>query len=120
GPGHQSVSDSDTHTVSITRNASNPHLHSFPTRRSSDLDGKADPGDKVTYSYTVSNNGNVTLTGLTLTDDNGTPGDTSDDKSITRSATTMSPLASTTSTYTRTLIQADIDAGSITNIATAS
>src|SRR5262249_27593174 len=82
-------------------------------------DGKVDAGDTGTYSYTVSNTGNVTLTGLTVTDNNGTPGNTLDDVTITNlGTTTLAPDTSTTGTYTRTLSQSDIDAGSITNVAT--
>ena len=33
----------------------------------------------VTYTYQLTNTGNVTLTGVTLVDDNGTPGDSGDD-----------------------------------------
>ncbi|NJM57890.1 MAG: hypothetical protein HC857_11275, partial [Synechococcales cyanobacterium RU_4_20] len=45
-----------------------------------DLDGNGvDSGDKVNYSYTFTNTGNVTLTEVKLVDDNGTPSDVSDD-----------------------------------------
>ncbi|MDX1613196.1 MAG: hypothetical protein R3300_02735, partial [Candidatus Promineifilaceae bacterium] len=36
-------------------------------------------GDSVTWTYVVSNTGNVTLTQITVTDDNGTPANTADD-----------------------------------------
>jgi hypothetical protein len=36
-------------------------------------------GEQVTWTYQVSNTGNVELTDLEVIDDNGTPGDTSDD-----------------------------------------
>ena len=35
--------------------------------------------DVITYSYTLTNTGNTAISGIVLTDDNGTPGDTSDD-----------------------------------------
>src|SRR5205823_5385255 len=36
-------------------------------------------GTSVTYSYTVTNTGAQTITNIIVTDDNGTPADTSDD-----------------------------------------
>lgn len=39
----------------------------------------AAPGQAVTYSYAVTNTGNVTITNINIMDDNGTPSDTSDD-----------------------------------------
>jgi streptogramin lyase len=36
-------------------------------------------GDEVTWTYVVTNTGNVDLTGVTVTDDNGTPADPADD-----------------------------------------
>ncbi len=38
-----------------------------------------EPGDPITFSYVVTNTGNVDLTGVALTDDAGTPGTTGDD-----------------------------------------
>ena len=35
--------------------------------------------DVITYSYTLTNTGNTAIAGIVLTDDNGTPGNTSDD-----------------------------------------
>ena len=68
-------------------------------------------GDVVTYTYTVINKGNVTLTSITVTDDKLGP--------ITLLATTLAPGATTTGTATLTLTQALIDQGSQTNTATA-
>ena len=69
-------------------------------------------GDQITYTFTVTNTGNVPLTDVTVTDDLIT--------------VTGNPLASlepgasdaTTFTGTYTLTQADIDAGTFTNTAT--
>lgn len=38
-------------------------------------------GEAVTYTYRITNTGDVTLTGVTVVDDNGTPGDEGDDTS---------------------------------------
>ncbi|MCF6262897.1 MAG: hypothetical protein L3J24_04845 [Xanthomonadales bacterium] len=71
-------------------------------------------GDTISYAFTVTNTGNVTLTGITLTD--AIPG-------VTISGGTIATLApgaidSTTFTGTYTLTQADINAGTFTNTAT--
>ncbi|MCE5324525.1 hypothetical protein LLG46_14595 [bacterium] len=68
-------------------------------------------GDVVTYTYTVTNTGNVTLDPVSLTDDKyGT---------ITLAVTSLAPGEYTTGTATLTLTQELLDAGSQTNVATA-
>ena len=75
-------------------------------------------GDVVTYSFTLRNSGNVTLTGVALTDPlpglsaiafGPWPG----------TAGTLQPGQSVTATATRALTQTDVDAGSVANTATA-
>lgn len=78
-------------------------------------DGKTNAGDIIHYTFTIKNSGEVTLTNVTLTDIAG---------GITLSGGPIGSLAagatdSTTFTGTYTLTQADIDAGSFTNTATA-
>ena len=85
--------------------------------KSADVSGYSSPpapGDVIRYAFAVRNAGNVTLTGITLTD------------SLPGIAIAGGPIASlapgatdnTTFTATYTLIQADIDAGRVTNQAT--
>ena len=81
-------------------------------------DGKQDAGDTVTYSYLVTNTGNVTLSSLSVNDDNGTPGNTADDFTLTIAGTLAPGATTTVSSAPRLLTQADVDAGSVTNIAT--
>jgi uncharacterized repeat protein (TIGR01451 family) len=76
------------------------------------------PGDEIVYNYTVKNTGNVTLTDVTLVDDDGTE-IASDDKPIRLTKTTLAPNETATGTYTGKLTQAAIDAANLTNIATA-
>ena len=82
-----------------------------------DDDGNAGvtAGDTISYAFTVTNTGNVTLTNITITDPKAT---------ISGGPTIASllPGASDSSTFTGsyTLTQSDVDAGSFTNIATAS
>ena len=71
-------------------------------------------GDVITYTYEITNSGQTTLSG---------PFSITDDKQGTISPCGSGPLApggSTTCTSTRTISQADVTAGSITNVATAS
>ncbi|WP_366186111.1 gliding motility-associated C-terminal domain-containing protein [Flavobacterium ovatum] len=76
-------------------------------------DGKTNVGDKINYTFVVKNTGNVTLTNVTVTDNNAVVSGgpiailaigTSDD---------------TTFTATHTLTQEDINAGIVYNLATA-
>src|SRR5207244_3738869 len=72
------------------------------------------PGTVITYTYKITNSGNVTLAG---------PFSVTDDKlgSINPCGSgPLAPGASTNCTATHTITQADLDAGSITNIATSS
>ena len=67
----------------------------------------------ITYTYTVTNTGNVTLLGqITVTDDKVTV--------TCPPSATLAPGASITCTATHTVTQADLDAGQIVNIASAS
>jgi uncharacterized repeat protein (TIGR01451 family) len=72
------------------------------------------PGQTITYAFTVRNSGNVTLTGVTLTDTRAT--------GITcapPTPATLTPGQVMTCTGTTTTTQADVTAGSIPNTATA-
>src|SRR5581483_12098132 len=72
-------------------------------------------GQLITYSFVVTNTGNVTATGVTVTEKSfsgtGTPPVPS------CPATTLAPGAQMTCTATYTLTQQDIDNGSVTNTA---
>lgn len=93
--------------------------------------GKADKGDKIVYTYTVTNTGNVTMTGVSVADTHeGTPlgagvvanetltsdgplapGSTSTDAANNGSWDTMRPGAVVTFTYTHTVTQTEVDGG---------
>ena len=66
----------------------------------------------ISYSYLVTNTGNVTLSG---------PFTVADNKATTScpATATLAPRASITCTATHTITQADLDAGSVTNTASA-
>lgn len=80
--------------------------------------GRADAGDTISYAFTITNAGQVTLTDISLTDILG--GITILPSPTTKIAT-LAPGAvdSTTFTGTYTLKQSDIDAGTFSNTATA-
>ncbi len=92
-------------------------------------DGELNAGDQQVYNYSVENTGDVTLFNITLSDDAGTPGDTSDDFEITLTSgltdedtdgdlddLAIGAIATGQATYTFT--QADLDAGGHNNLAT--
>ncbi|MBO3743813.1 DUF7507 domain-containing protein [Actinoplanes flavus] len=74
-------------------------------------DGLAQPGERIDYTFRVTNTGNVPLTGVGVTDPKtGT---------VTCAATTLAPGAPTTCTVAYTVTQADADTGVVHNSATA-
>lgn len=106
-PSGDNVTDSDTKTISFIET---PSIEIVKNYEWTTGDGSY-VGDVVTYTYTVTNTGNVTLNPVSVNDDKlGT---------ITLLATSLAPGASTTGTATLTLTQALLDIGSQTNIATA-
>ena len=112
-PSGTSVTATGVATVTITQNplialakAGALHMNVVaPTDR-------ADVGDTITYAFTVTNTGNVTLTNVTVTDPKVAVAG--------GSIVSLAPGASnnTTFTATYTLTQADIDAGKVDNVAT--
>ena len=99
------VTDTDDETVSITRS---PLIEVVKTADKT----TAEVGSSIVYGYTITNTGNVTLTGVTLTDDKITG-------AITLGATTLAPGASTTGTATHVVTEADLLTNPLVNIATA-
>lgn len=106
GPGGEPVSDQDTATVSTLQ----------AVGLSLDKSGSGpDPltvGETVTYTFEVTNTGQLQLTGVAVTDP--LPGLSA----IDCQATTLAPGASTTCTAVYSVTQADVDAGFISNTAT--
>ncbi|WP_280759081.1 DUF7507 domain-containing protein [Prescottella agglutinans] len=77
-------------------------------------------GNEVTYKFVVTNTGDVTLTDVKVDDTEFTgSGELSEIACPTDEAKSLAPGASMTCTATYTLTQADIDAGTVENSATA-
>jgi len=68
-------------------------------------------GDMLDYEYLVTNTGNVEITSLVVSDDKIA--------TVNCPVTTLAPTESTTCTATYSVTQADIDAGFVTNNASA-
>ena len=75
---------------------------------------RAIPGTEIRYTMTITNTGNVTLSHLSIADSMKEIG------TIVPEKTWISPGESTSATATHRLTQSEIDAGSVTNTATAS
>ncbi|MDZ5145670.1 DUF11 domain-containing protein [Microbacterium testaceum] len=84
--------------------------------QSADVSTVAAPGDRVTYSYTVKNTGNVPVTDVGVASFGGQEGD----PAVSCPSGPLAVGASATCTHTYTAKQADIDAGAIDVTAVAS
>ncbi|KAB2731087.1 DUF7507 domain-containing protein [Brucella intermedia] len=80
-----------------------------------DGDGLVDAGEQIVYSFVVKNTGNVTLTDVTVNDSLLL----ADGISVTPGPQTLAPGEEATFTATYTAAQDKIDAGRVTNTATA-
>ncbi|MDN4612846.1 hypothetical protein P5G50_00160 [Leifsonia sp. F6_8S_P_1B] len=74
-------------------------------------------GQLITYSYVVSNTGNIPVTGIAVNEKTFTG--TGIPSAISCPATALDPAAQFTCTSTYTLTQADVDSGSLSNTANA-
>ncbi|MGY3725036.1 DUF7507 domain-containing protein, partial [Granulicatella balaenopterae] len=91
----------------IISNTSNPAIKLEKTADKTNLV----VGETVTYTFTVTNTGNVTLTNVTVTDDKLTP------STITLETTTLAPGETTTGSGTYVVTQADVDQTKVINTA---
>jgi hypothetical protein len=109
----------DNETVDVVQNPN------FTIVKSADVAAVNAAGEVITYTYTLANTGNVSLTGVALSDDNFTPGSTSDDfnPSLSEDGNGDNVLdvgETWTYTATYTVKQEDIDSGAdLVNVATA-
>ncbi|MFK0242996.1 hypothetical protein ACIQTX_19235 [Microbacterium sp. NPDC090281] len=76
-------------------------------------------GQQVSYSFLVTNTGNVTLSGVSITETAFTGTGTPPTVTCPAEASSLAPAADVTCTAAYAVTQADLDAGSVTNTATA-
>jgi hypothetical protein len=93
-------------TLTVTKNGTLDMTVVYPLE-------EANVGDRIDYTFTVTNTGDALLTNVDIADDTAT---------MSGGPISLAPGASNSTTFTAsyTLTQADIDAGSVVNIATAS
>ena len=106
-PNGPDVDGSSSLTIPANQNAS------IQIVKSATVGSFAEPGIPITYEYLVTNTGVVTLTSVTVTDPS--PGLSA----LSCPDSTLAPAADETCTATYTTTQADVDAGGITDIGTA-
>jgi gliding motility-associated-like protein/uncharacterized repeat protein (TIGR01451 family) len=98
----------------VTQITQNPGISLEKTATLDDVNGNGmlDAGETITYTFTVTNTGNVTVTGITIDDPLGT---------VTGGPIDLAPGQTDNTSFTMvyTVTQADIDNGSVTNQATA-
>ena len=118
-PNGDPVTDSDTNTVSIDQN---PALNIV---KDADKTFVVSTSDVITYTYTVTNTGNVSLTNVVVTDDNFTPDDGDDfNPTFTGGDDDLDGKLGVDETWTYTsthqVTQAELTAGlDLVNVATA-
>ena len=105
-PSGPAVSDVDSETVSATQTPA------ITIDKSASPNNVSTVGQPVTYSFLITNTGNVTLTGVTVDDP------IAGLSAISCPTTVLDPGTMTTCTATRAVTQSDLDAGSISNMAT--
>ncbi|PXA93777.1 hypothetical protein DMC18_07990, partial [Caulobacter sp. D5] len=125
------LSAATTYNVEIGNQPIPPHVDvvkTAGTRTDGDANGD-DAGDTQLFNFTVTNTGTINLLNVTLTDDNGTPGNTADDIPVTLAGLTdqdgdgflddLAPGASATGSLLHVFSQAEIEAAGYTNTGTA-
>ncbi|GAA4361157.1 DUF7507 domain-containing protein [Angustibacter luteus] len=106
------ASNASAATVTVTRSPA------LTIRKTASPATVATAGQAIAYSFVVSNTGNVTIHGITVADVLTAPAGPT--PTVSCPTTTLAPSSSTTCTATYSTTQNDIDAGSVTNTATAS
>jgi hypothetical protein len=115
GDSDQTGTDSDDETVTITRNPALTLVKSITSGSPFDR-----VGDVIKYSYLVTNSGNVSLSGPVTVADDKAPVTCPAVSTVGNGDGKLDPGETITCTASYTVTQADLRAGSVTNIAKAS
>jgi uncharacterized repeat protein (TIGR01451 family) len=100
-----------SHTSAAVTVAGPAHAPAISIAKAASTPSFTGPGQPITYTFTVTNTGNVTLTGVTVAD--------SPVLAVNCPGTTLAPGAVMTCTATHVTTVADVDRGSVTDVATA-
>ena len=114
-PDGNPVSDTDSETVVPPQSPSIDLVKTLQSNADEDGSGDVSVGDTLTYQFVTTNDGNVTLSNVTVTDP--LPG-LSTIGCAPAQGSSLAPSASMTCTATYSVTQADVDAGAISNTAT--
>ncbi|MCP4085547.1 MAG: DUF11 domain-containing protein, partial [Actinomycetia bacterium] len=115
-PNGGDVVDTDSYTQAVNQVLSIQLVKSLAANADQDGSGDVSVGDTLTYSFLTTNDGTVTLTGVTVTDPlSGLSGLVCSPAA----GAALAPGATQSCTATYTATQADIDSGSIDNTAQA-
>ncbi|MBH0130282.1 DUF11 domain-containing protein [Salinibacterium sp. NK8237] len=109
------ILDEDSNTATVTTEAATPAL---VTTKDAVLNGTGDVGDTISYTITLLNDGNVTLTDAEITDSLAGLSELVYGEWVSGVEGELAPNTSVTATANYTVTQADVDAGSVSNIAT--
>ncbi|WP_299685823.1 gliding motility-associated C-terminal domain-containing protein [uncultured Dokdonia sp.] len=114
-PGNSDADTDDTNDPTNLPIPATPELELVKTSSYEDTngDGVVSPGDMITYTFVVTNTGNVTVTSIDVTDTNLTP-------NLVGTITSLDPMANATLTASYTIDQDDVNAGEVINEAVAS
>ena len=114
-PGGNPIDDTDDETVTITPDPAIALVKSLQSNADEDGSGTVSTGDTLTYEFVATNDGNVTLDNVTVTDP--LPGLSALSCSP-AAGSSLVPTESMTCTATYVVTQGDVDAGEILNTAT--